>query len=152
MSAAVLGLVLVAAVLHATWNVLAKRASGGIAFIWLSFLMSIVLYTPVAVAVAIVTHAHVGPVQIAFMAGNGALHLVYFVTLQRGYRSGDLSVVYPLARGTGPLIAVALCGAPLAVRGRRRHFARDSASPKDLIMGERPKGGATPILERRPPP
>jgi drug/metabolite transporter (DMT)-like permease len=110
--------------LHAGWNVLAKRASGGIAFIWLSFLMSIVLYAPVAVAVAIATHAHFGPVQLAFMAGNGVLHLVYFVFLQRGYRAGDLSVVYPLARGTGPLVTVAFAGilfgekmSPLALSG-----------------------------------
>jgi multidrug transporter EmrE-like cation transporter len=109
-SAAVLGLVLIAAVMHATWNVLAKRASGGIAFIWLSFLMSIVLYTPVAVVVAIVTHAHFGLVQVAFVVGNGVLHLIYFITLQRGYRSGDLSVVYPLARGSGPLLTVAFAG------------------------------------------
>jgi drug/metabolite transporter (DMT)-like permease len=147
-SAAVLGLVLVAAMLHATWNVLAKRASGGIPFIWLSFLMSIVLYTPVAIAVAIVTHAHFGPVQIAFMAGNGALHLVYFVTLQRGYRSGDLSVVYPLARGTGPLItvalagllfgeklsAVALCGA-LLIAGGIFLTASKRATPLSVIYG-----------------
>jgi drug/metabolite transporter (DMT)-like permease len=90
--------------------VLAKRASAGIAFIWLSFVMSIALYAPVAIGVAIATHAHFGPVQIAFIVGNGALHLVYFVLLQRGYRSGDLSVVYPLARGTGPLVTVAFAG------------------------------------------
>ena len=39
------------------------------------------------------------------MGGTGALHAVYFVLLQRGYAAGDLSLVYPLARGTGPLLA-----------------------------------------------
>ena len=39
------------------------------------------------------------------MAGSGALHTVYASLLQRGYRTGDLSLVYPLARGTGPLIS-----------------------------------------------
>ena len=39
------------------------------------------------------------------MAGSGALHALYFVLLQRGYRDGDLSLVYPLARGTGPLLS-----------------------------------------------
>jgi len=41
------------------------------------------------------------------MFGSGVLHLGYFVLLQRGYAVGDLSVVYPLARGTGPLLATA---------------------------------------------
>jgi drug/metabolite transporter (DMT)-like permease len=41
------------------------------------------------------------------MAGSGLLHVGYFTSLQRGYRHGDLSVVYPLARGTGPVLSVA---------------------------------------------
>ena len=41
------------------------------------------------------------------MFGSGVLHLGYFVLLQRGYAIGDLSLVYPLARGTGPLLATA---------------------------------------------
>jgi drug/metabolite transporter (DMT)-like permease len=40
------------------------------------------------------------------MAGSGCLHSAYFTTLQRGYAQGDLSVVYPLARGTGPAVSV----------------------------------------------
>jgi hypothetical protein len=36
----------------------------------------------------------------------GVLHVAYFLTLQGGYRAGDVSVVYPLARGTGPLLPV----------------------------------------------
>ena len=43
---------------------------------------------------------------IAFMFGSGCLHSAYFTTLQRGYAAGDLSVVYPLARGTGPALSV----------------------------------------------
>lgn len=45
-------------------------------------------------------------VGVAFMVGSGCLHTVYFTTLQRGYELGDLSVVYPLARGTGPALSV----------------------------------------------
>ena len=40
------------------------------------------------------------------MAGSGCLHSLYFTALQRGYAKGDLSVVYPLARGTGPALSV----------------------------------------------
>ncbi|MFL5826997.1 MAG: EamA family transporter, partial [Thermoleophilaceae bacterium] len=59
---------------------------------------------------------HVGLAGLAFMAGSGALHATYFVTLQRAYADGDLSVVYPLARGLGPLISTA---AAIAILGER---------------------------------
>ena len=39
---------------------------------------------------------------------SGVLHVVYSVTLQRGYDAADMNVVYPLARGTGPLLTVAV--------------------------------------------
>jgi drug/metabolite transporter (DMT)-like permease len=65
------------------------------------------------------------------MAGSAALHTAYFVLLNQGYRTGDLSLVYPLARGTGPLLStvaaivflgerptvVALLGALLVIAG-----------------------------------
>lgn len=40
-----------------------------------------------------------------FIAGSAVIHTIYFLLLSRGYRDGDLSVVYPIARGTGPLLA-----------------------------------------------
>ena len=60
------------------------------------------------------------------------LHTAYYLLLDRGYRFGDLSVVYPLARATGPFLTVlvavtllwasdpapiALCGAALIIGG-----------------------------------
>jgi drug/metabolite transporter (DMT)-like permease len=99
-------LVLVAAVFHATWNLLAKRAgAGGAVFVWLFGLLSIFIYAPLALGVILLQAPHLGPAQLVFMFGSGALHLGYFVVLQRGYAVGDLSLVYPLARGTGPLLA-----------------------------------------------
>jgi drug/metabolite transporter (DMT)-like permease len=101
-------LVLVAAVFHATWNLLAKRAgAGGAVFVWLFGLLSIFIYAPLALGVILLQAPHLGPAQLVFMFGSGALHLGYFVVLQRGYAVGDLSLVYPLARGTGPLLATA---------------------------------------------
>jgi drug/metabolite transporter (DMT)-like permease len=99
-----LSLVLGSAVIHATWNLLAKRAGGGPAFVWLVAAISAVLYAPVAAIVVIVTGPDIGAAELGFMAGSAALHLVYFLALQRGYAVGDLSLVYPLARGTGPLL------------------------------------------------
>ncbi|MCA1657290.1 MAG: DMT family transporter [Actinobacteria bacterium] len=74
-------------------------------FLWLALTLSIPLYAPVAVAVMLLAAPHIGPVEIAWMGINGALNVAYFIFLQRGYRAGDLSIVYPLARGTGPVLA-----------------------------------------------
>lgn len=99
-------LVLAAAVFHATWNLLAKRVgAGGAVFVWLFGAFSVLIYAPLALGVILLQGPHLGPAQLAFMFGSGALHLGYFVVLQRGYAVGDLSLVYPLARGTGPLLA-----------------------------------------------
>lgn len=105
MTGAVLGLILAAAFMHATWNYLAKRAGGGAAFVWLCAMLSTVGYTPLALAVVVWQQPTIGPIQLVFILLSAGLHIIYFVVLQRGYRSGDLSVVYPLARGTGPLLA-----------------------------------------------
>jgi drug/metabolite transporter (DMT)-like permease len=100
-------LVLIAALAHAAWNVLAKTASGGASFVWLFSAAAVVIWLPaVGVAVA-VAPGSLGVAGIVFMAGSGVLHALYFVLLQRGYREGDLSLVYPLARGTGPLLSTA---------------------------------------------
>ncbi len=115
-------LVLVAAVFHATWNLLAKRVGdGGAVFVWLFGLCSLVLYAPLAVVVVLVSAPHLGPVEYLFMFGSGVLHLGYFVLLQRGYAVGDLSLVYPLARGTGPLLATA---AAIVLFGERPSLSR----------------------------
>ena len=100
-----LALVLVAALAHAAWNVLAKTATGGAAFVWLFSALSAVLWAPVAAVALLVAPGSFGLEGLAFVVGSGALHALYFLLLQRGYREGDLSLVYPLARGTGPLLS-----------------------------------------------
>jgi drug/metabolite transporter (DMT)-like permease len=105
MSPFALGLVLSAAVMHASWNVLAKRSGGGAPFVWLYFFLGVVLWAPVVAIATLVVHPRFSPLIVLFIVGNGALHAIYFTLLQRGYRRGDLSLVYPLARGTGPLLA-----------------------------------------------
>lgn len=98
-------LVLLAAGAHASWNLLAKTASGGAAFVWLGTVSGTVIWIPALVIALIVAPGDMSTEGVVFMAGSGALHAAYFVLLQRGYRHGDLSLVYPLARGTGPLLA-----------------------------------------------
>jgi drug/metabolite transporter (DMT)-like permease len=104
--AAALALVLGAAVLHATWNFLAKRSAGaGAPFVWLVDLASATVWTPVAVIAILVSSPKFGAAGLALAAGSAVLHVGYFLFLQLGYRLGDLSTVYPLARGIGPLLA-----------------------------------------------
>jgi drug/metabolite transporter (DMT)-like permease len=104
--AAALVLVLGAAVLHATWNFLAKRSAGaGAPFVWLVDVGSAVLWTPVAVVAILASSPRFGWAGVGLAAGSAVLHVGYFLFLQLGYRLGDLSTVYPLARGVGPLLA-----------------------------------------------
>ena len=95
--------------IHATWNLWAKQVGGAVRTPTLMFaltLLSAVLYGPAALTIARESPAP-GPIGWLFIAGSGVLHVVYFVVLMRGYRRSDLSVVYPVARGTGPLLAAA---------------------------------------------
>ena len=131
MTVAALGLVLAAAFLHATWNLLAKRAGGGSALVWLYGTISAVLLTPPGVAMIVIRRPEIGAMGLAYTGASAILHVAYFLVLQKGYQLGDLSVVYPIARGTGPVLttvaavillgerpsAVALMGAALVALG-----------------------------------
>ncbi len=108
MSALGLALVLAAAVCHATWNFQVKRIAGGAELIWLFSIVSAAIYLPLAMAILIIQKPEFGPWQIVFTAGSATLHLGYFLLLQTGYRKGDLSLVYPTARATGPLVSTSL--------------------------------------------
>jgi drug/metabolite transporter (DMT)-like permease len=100
-----LGLILTAACIHASWNLLAKRAGGGAAFVWAAALAGSVIWLPITVLRGEFSQVQWTPTVLLFLFGSGVLQTLYFVTLQRGYKVGDLSLIYPLARGTGPLCA-----------------------------------------------
>lgn len=102
-------LVLTSAALHAVWNFLVKRSgASGPVFIWLFTLPSTLFLAPVALWLVLVRHMTFTTQAGLFLVGSASLHTIYFILLSRGYREGDLSVVYPLARGTGPLLAGAI--------------------------------------------
>jgi len=102
-----LGLIVSGALLHAFWNVHAKKASGGVPFIWLFGLVSVLMLAPIAGVRLVETGGSIGgSIAIAIVA-SAVIHVVYSYALQRGYRSGDFSVVYPIARGVAPLLSVA---------------------------------------------
>ena len=106
MSAAALALVLAAAVVHATWNYLLKRSGGGTAFVWCFATASAVIYAPLAAGVVWWQQPPLGWVALVLMVVSAIIHTAYYMLLDRGYRSGDLSLVYPLARGSAPLITM----------------------------------------------
>jgi drug/metabolite transporter (DMT)-like permease len=103
---ATLGLVVTAAIFHAIWNLLAKRAAAARFFIWSYSATVAVLYAPLVVWALIESRGEwtIGAVLSVF--ASGVLHLWYSQALQAGYRRADLSVVYPVARGTGPALSV----------------------------------------------
>ncbi|HUY51386.1 MAG TPA: DMT family transporter [Streptosporangiaceae bacterium] len=114
MSATALALILLAAVAHATWNLFSKQASaaGASSFVWLMSAVATAVYAPVVALSLLLSPPRLTPLDWVFMAGTGLLQAGYFLFLQAGYRLGDLSLVYPVGRGSGALLA-ALAGITL---------------------------------------
>jgi drug/metabolite transporter (DMT)-like permease len=105
-SPAVFLLVAIAAVAHATWNLTIKRAhTSGVRFLWLTFVVATVVIAPFGIPSLLDAGPQLG-LLLLLALGSSILQLAYFLTLQRGYRLGDVSIVYPLARGSGPLLSV----------------------------------------------
>ncbi len=116
MTAFALTLVLLSALAHATWNLFAKRVEGGAPFLWLVYAAAALVYAPLALAVMLLVRPELGLAALGLIVGTVFLHTAYFLLLASGYRAGDLSLVYPLARATGPLLSTA---AAIAILGER---------------------------------
>ncbi|MCU0538870.1 MAG: DMT family transporter [Desulfobacterales bacterium] len=108
MTAFALTLLLCAGFVHAGWNYLAKKAGGGPVFVWLFASMSTLLYAPLAAGALWWSRPPIGLVEGGVMLVTALIHIAYFLLLQQGYKVGDLSLVYPLARGTGPVLSMVL--------------------------------------------
>jgi len=122
MTAASLVLVLLAAVAHASWNLLLKRAADPEVFAWCLLVVATVLLAPLGVALLFFNS--VDFTALWFILATIALHVLYFNLLARGYAQGDLSLVYPVARGMGPMLVPVLAVVflnetiePLAIAG-----------------------------------
>ena len=103
-----LGLVLGSALIHACWNLWAKQIGDGVrrsSLLWLLTAFSALLYAPFALAMLARTDVRPSASWWPWIAGSGVIHVGYFYVLLAGYRRSDLSLVYPVARGTGPLLA-----------------------------------------------
>src|SRR5262245_12690399 len=119
MSGHALVLVVCAAVLHALWNALVKRADNQFVFLWCSVSLATALLLPLGL---LRLPAERAPASgLPFVAASVAIHALYFWALGRAYRHGDFSRVYPMARGLGvalvPLVALPLFGARLSLVG-----------------------------------
>jgi drug/metabolite transporter (DMT)-like permease len=97
-----LGLVLLAAFTHASWNLLAKQAQDKLAFLWCALLVSSIVFLPLGLWLAL--SRPVSMLGWSIVVVTCVLETAYFWALSQAYRFGDLSLVYPVARGVGPLL------------------------------------------------
>ncbi len=101
MNGIALGIVLASAFLHAGWNYLLKKSDRKIVFIWWFLLVSLVLYFPIFIY--FYGDAAIPTAGWLCIVATGLIHAAYFWFMGGAYQRGDLSLVYPLARGSGPL-------------------------------------------------
>lgn len=98
-------LIVLAGLIHAGWNIVAKKAGGDARFAFFTAVLMMLVWAPLGLWLGVDQVPRWGAVEWAFVVASGVLHVVYYVVLLRGYRQADLTVVYPLARGTGPLLS-----------------------------------------------
>jgi drug/metabolite transporter (DMT)-like permease len=99
MTASSLSLLLTAAFLHSFWNLLAKRSVHKVTFLMLATTSAAILFAPLALSAW-------RPIPLQgwlIIVASGAAEAAYYLLLGAAYRNGDLSLVYPLSRGSSPL-------------------------------------------------
>ena len=110
-----------AGLIHACWNIAAKKAGGDARFSFFSSVWMALIWAPVGLWAGWSVVPSWGWVEWGFIGASAVLHVVYFIVLLRGYRKADLTVVYPLARGSGPLlssmVAIMLLGEQISALG-----------------------------------
>ena len=99
-------LVILSALLHASWNFVAKKYAGNYSVIYLSFLFS-------SVVTGLMSVPYLAEVQltselIVLLIATGIFHAVYGFVLTFTYKNGDISTLYPIVRGSGIAGAVLL--------------------------------------------
>ena len=100
-----LALVILAGLIHASWNIVAKKAGGDSRFAAFTSLVMMVFWAPLGIWLGVQQVPGWGRNEWLLLAASAVAHTLYYVILLRGYRKADLTVVYPLARGSGPLLA-----------------------------------------------
>ena len=119
MTGTALSIVLIAALLHALWNYLTKTSRNKIAFIWWAILFSTIIFFPMFLYYW--PKAGISAAGWGCIVATGVFHAFYFWFMGGAYQRGDLSLVYPLSRGSGPLfvpiLAVLLLNEQLSALG-----------------------------------
>lgn len=106
MSASSILILLLAALMHALWNYLAKASRNPTAFMWCLVASSAGMLLPVSLWLS---SRQPLPMQgIVFALASGIVQAAYFTSLARAYRDGDLSVVYPLSRSISLMLLPAV--------------------------------------------
>jgi uncharacterized membrane protein len=118
----IIGLVAISAVLHVAWNVRLKTAGDPLRAATVGMLAASLAIVPIGIAAWLLDGSPALPPEgLALGVVSGVVEAGYFILLSAAYRRGDLSVVYPIARGTAPLLAVVigvgLLGEQLGVAG-----------------------------------
>jgi drug/metabolite transporter (DMT)-like permease len=132
MSPHALTLVLVAALCHALWNLSAKQVVGdGRLVVFCYAVASLVIWTPVTVVWLVAHHQSLAWAWLLGAAVSGVLHAAYGTVLQHGYAVGDLNLVYPTARGVGPLVTLVVA---IGVLGERLSAA-EAAGALVILAG-----------------
>lgn len=116
-----LALIVLAGLIHASWNIAAKKAGGDARFAFFTSVVMMLIWAPVGLWASWGVLPYWGWTEWTIVAVSGVLHVLYYVVLLRGYRKADLTVVYPLARGSGPLlsslVAITLLGERISAMG-----------------------------------
>ncbi|MDA8444672.1 DMT family transporter [Paracidovorax valerianellae] len=114
-------LILLAGLIHACWNIAAKKAGGDSRFAFFTSVLMMVIWAPLGWWLGRDAVPEWGAKEWGFVVASGLLHVAYYVILLRGYRKADLTVVYPLARGSGPLlssfVAITFLGEQISLLG-----------------------------------
>ncbi|MBA3476850.1 MAG: EamA family transporter [Lautropia sp.] len=105
MPASALALVILAGLIHACWNIVAKKVGGDARFAFFSGALLMLVWAPLGLWVSWQQVPDWGWPELGVVTVSGVLHVGYYLVLLRGYREADLTVVYPLARGSGPLLS-----------------------------------------------
>ena len=113
-------IITVAAAIHAGWNAVARRANDVVTFAWLSAVFGTIIYSPFAFSVFAQSYNQIDATGYSALGITVLCTTVGFLAILAGYKMGDYSVMYPVSRGTGPLIATL---AAIAFLGERPSVA-----------------------------
>ncbi len=104
---AAVSLVLLSAALHVAWNTLARAKRDEPLLSWLLATAGVVVLVPPVIVRWLQGAAPLAGEVVGFAALSGAVETVAFLALTAGYRTSDLSLIYPLSRGLAPVLAAA---------------------------------------------